>query len=79
MDLLTITLRSPLGKFVLPTPANLGSVRSEVLTHKRGALFLRETERVLISLRVIADSLGHLSVLQCSKMGGCDNHSLDRA
>lgn len=46
VDPLAIILSGPLGKFVLSILATLGSVRSEVLTLRRGTRLLRDTESV---------------------------------
>lgn len=49
---LTIILGGPLGKSVLSRPATLGSVRSEVLTLRRGTCLLRDTESVSRKLKL---------------------------
>lgn len=52
VDPLTITLSGPLGKFVIPITATLGSVRSEILTLRRGTHFLRDTESISLNLEL---------------------------
>ena len=52
VDPLTITLSGPLGKFVIPIPATLGSVRSEILTLRRWTHFLKDTESVSLNLEL---------------------------
>ena len=57
VDPLAIILSGPPGKLVLSIPATLGSMRSEVLTLRRGTRLLRDT-KCFTKARVTGDSQG---------------------